>query len=86
MSAPKLIEHLDPPENPLSGEDLLMASVRQNGGYVSKKITLETLAEFVNSKESEGGTAFGGYEMYDLSDSFTLMAGAVQLAFGIKSL
>lgn len=64
----KFIEDLENPENPLSDNDLLMASVRNGNGYVSRKITLETLAEYVNSRDnagSENGSISCGYEIYD---------------------
>ena len=65
MSDIKLIEDLDQTTS-LSDSDLLMTSVRNGNGYVSKKMTLNALADYVNSKSGDSG--FGGYEMYDLSD------------------
>ena len=49
MSSIKLIEQLNEMENPLSENDLLMASVQGGNGYTSKKLTLGTLARYVNS-------------------------------------
>jgi len=48
-----------------------MTSVNNGNGYVSKKMTLSALADYVNSRESGGGTIvsnFGGYEIYDTSE------------------
>ena len=68
MSSIKLIEELDQTTN-LSDNDLLMTSVRNsNGSYTSKKMTLNALADYVNSRESGGEMGFGGYEMIDTSE------------------
>ena len=69
MSSVKLIEELDQTTS-LSDNDLLMTSVNNgNGIYTSKKMTLSALADYVNSRESGGGIGFGGYKIYDLSES-----------------
>ena len=72
MSNPKKIEHLDPATN-LQDNDLLFASVRDSENrYVSKKVTLGDIADYVRSGMvvvpggSESG--FGGYEMIDTSE------------------
>lgn len=49
MSNPKKIEHLDPATN-LQDDDLLFASVRDSENrYVSKKVTLKDIADYVRS-------------------------------------
>ena len=70
MSEIKTIEQLDETSaSDLVGSDLLMTSVRNiNGSYTSKKMTLNALADYVNSRESGGVTGFGGYEMIDTSE------------------
>ena len=71
MSDIKTIEQLDETSaQELTDSDLLMTSVRNiNGSYTSKKMTLSALADYVNSRESGDVTGFGGYEIYDLSNS-----------------
>lgn len=68
MSSIKLIEDLDQTTS-LSDSDLLMTSTRNsNGSYTSKKMTLNALADYVNSRESGGVTGFGGYEIIDTTE------------------
>lgn len=69
MSNPKKIEYLDPATN-LQDDDLLFASVRDGGTeYVSKKVTLGDIANYVKSGiEVVPGSGFGGYEMIDTSE------------------
>ncbi len=68
MINPKKIENLDPATN-LQDDDLLFASV-PNGvsAYVSKKVTLANIANYVRNGMQPIEPGFGGYEIYDLSD------------------
>lgn len=75
MSNPKKIERLAEATN-LQDNDLLLASVKNSGNtYVSKKVTLEKIARYVSNYIEPGGSGgtivsnFGGYEIYDLSES-----------------
>jgi hypothetical protein len=76
MSDIMTIEQLDETSaSDLVGSDLLMTSVNNgNGVYTSKKMTLNALADYVNSKGSGGGSEQpepdingGGLEIYDMS-------------------
>lgn len=72
MSDIKTIEQLDETSaSDLTDSDLLMTSVRNiNGSYTSKKMTLNALADYVNSKSGgDGENKSCGYETYDLFDS-----------------
>ena len=68
------IEQLDEinPED-LTGNELFMTSVGQGGTsrYVTKKMSMNQLVDYVNSKDSGGNdeTGFGEYETYDTSES-----------------
>ena len=68
----KKIEDLEPiSSEDLDENDLLMVSDKTiiENNYISKKLTLATLAQYVNG--SGGGTIvsnFGGYEIYDTSE------------------
>ena len=54
----------------LTDSDLLMTSVRNiNGSYTSKKMTLNALADYVNSKESESGNVVSKGQVIIGSDS-----------------
>jgi len=72
---PRKIEQLDPATN-LQDNDLMFASVLgADDTYVSKKVTLEDIANYVrNGMEpvpdgSGSESRFGGYETYDTSES-----------------
>lgn len=72
MSGIKTIEQLDQTTN-LSDNDLLMTSVRNsNGSYTSKKMTLNALADYVNSKSDDPSTPtksyIGGPLIYDTDE------------------
>ena len=68
------IEQLDEinPED-LTGNELFMTSVGLGGTgrYVTKKMSMNQLVDYVNSNDSGDNdeTGFGGYEMIDTSDS-----------------
>ena len=69
MSNPKKIEDLDPAER-LQDDDLLFASVPNDvSAYVSKKVTLGDIANYVRNGMEPVESGSGGYEMYDVSDS-----------------
>lgn len=64
----KKIEDLEPiSSEDLDENDLLMVSDKTiiENNYISKKLTLATLAQYVNGSGIPGGS--GGYKEYDLS-------------------
>jgi len=69
MSNPKKIEQLDE-ATVLQDNDLLFASVRNDARamYVSKKVTLKDIADYVKTGMEPVVSSFGGYEMLDTSE------------------
>lgn len=59
MSSPKRIEDLTEATN-LHDNDLLFASVQQGSGFDSKKVTLASIAEYVQNYAGTGGSGGGG--------------------------